>query len=85
MTGIGSSLAAGRPGLRSGWWARSVATDVTESADVPAYLKAALDSSAAINGDAARQGMRVNAVCPGQIDARMILSLAAQPPSVLIW
>jgi NAD(P)-dependent dehydrogenase (short-subunit alcohol dehydrogenase family) len=78
MTGIGSSRAAGPPGLRSGWWARSVATDVTESADVPAYLKAALDSSAAINGDVARQGVRVNAVCPGPVDTRMIHSLEAQ-------
>src|SRR6266853_1389638 len=97
---------------QQGGEARFVAADVTKSAEVQNYVKAALDAYGAIDcffnnagiegkwahtaeydedmfdavigvtktaaGEVARQGVRVNAVCPGPVDTRMIHSLEAQ-------
>src|SRR6266478_2212097 len=74
---------------QQGGAARFVAADVTKSAEVQAYVKAALDAYGASKhavigltktaaGEVARQGVRVNAVCPGPVDTRMIHSLEAQ-------
>src|SRR5712675_2411175 len=66
---------------QQGGEARFVQADVTKSAEVQAYVAskhAVIGLTKTAAGEVARQGIRVNAVCPGPVDTRMIHSLEQQ-------